>query len=262
MSVGEDLSAAELAYAHRETPSQMIFDSLGRPFLGIEDLGEGTTLETKVELDVRGLPMRIIDARGNVAEARIYGQLGQLLETKSVDAGERQSLTTILGEALRGWDAKAQCFRASYDLLRRPVDGYVQPAVGSEVLLSRVIYGESLASPEATNHRGRVYRSYGGGGEATTPAYDFKGLPVAGELRLPLDPSAKNDWTGIADQTTIDGMATAAAGMLETTVYTSSSTHDALGRVLTAVSPDGSEVAYGYVGDSWVGRFVAGAVFR
>src|SRR5690554_5133121 len=41
-------------------------------------------------------------------------------------------------------------------------------------------------------------------------------------------------------------MATAAAPSLETTVYTSSSTHDALGRVLTAISPDGSEVAYAY----------------
>src|SRR5690554_4408350 len=41
-------------------------------------------------------------------------------------------------------------------------------------------------------------------------------------------------------------MATAAAPSLETTVYTSSSTHDALGRVLTAIFPDGSEVAYAY----------------
>ena len=34
--------------------------------------------------------------------------------------------------------------------------------------------------------------------------------------------------------------------MLEATTYTSSSTHDALGRVLTAISPDSSEVAYTY----------------
>jgi RHS repeat-associated protein len=54
------------------------------------------------------------------------------------------------------------------------------------------------------------------------------------------------DWTVIASETTIAGMATAAASSLETTVYTSSSTHDALGRVLTAISPDGSEVAYAY----------------
>ena len=109
------------------------------------------------------------------------------------------------------------------------VDGYVQPPVGSEILLSRVIYGESLVSPAATNHRGRVYRSYGGGGESTTPAYDFEAHPTSTELRLPLDPTAKNDWTGIANQNTIATMATAAASLLETTTYTSSSTHDALG---------------------------------
>jgi RHS repeat-associated protein len=61
-----------------------------------------------------------------------------------------------------------------------------------------------------------------------------------------LDPTAKTDWTVIAGQSTIAGMASAAASSLETTVYTSSSTHDALGRVLTAISPDGSEVAYTY----------------
>ena len=137
----------------------MVFDSLWRPFLGIEDLGGGTTYTTKVVLDIRGLPSQIIDARGNVAEGRTHGILGQVLETTSADAGDRQALTTILGEPLRGWDAKDQCARVTYDALRRPVDGYVQPAVGSEILLSRVIYGESLASPQSTNHRGRVYRS-------------------------------------------------------------------------------------------------------
>ncbi|WP_181198353.1 RHS repeat domain-containing protein [Enhygromyxa salina] len=153
---------------------------------------------------------------------------------------------SLLRLALRAWDAKEQCARVTYDALRRPVDSYVQPAVGSEVLLSRVVYGELLASPQATNHRGRVYRSYGGDGEATTPSFDFKGLPVSSELKLLREPTAKNDWTVLANQSTIAAMATAAAPLLETTVYASSSTHDALGRVLTAISPDGSEVAYGY----------------
>jgi hypothetical protein len=48
----------------------------------------------------------------------------------------------------------------------------------------------------------------------------------------------------IANQNTIATMATAGAPSLETTVCTSSSTHDALGR--TAISPDGSEVTYAY----------------
>ncbi|NJO56516.1 MAG: RHS repeat protein [Rhodospirillales bacterium] len=50
----------------------------------------------------------------------------------------------------------------------------------------------------------------------------------------------------IANQSTIAAMATTAASSLESTTYTSSSSHDALGRVLAAVSPDGSEVAYTY----------------
>ena len=73
--------AAELAFAHRDTPSKLIFDSLGRPFLGIEDPGGGATYETRVVLDIRGLPSLIIDARGNIAEQRTHGILGQVLET-------------------------------------------------------------------------------------------------------------------------------------------------------------------------------------
>src|SRR5690606_24237858 len=90
--------AAEQAFEHRETPSKLIFDALGRPFLGIEGLGGGITYETRVVLDIRGLPSQIFDARGNVAEARTHGILGQVLETTSTDAGDRQALTTILGE--------------------------------------------------------------------------------------------------------------------------------------------------------------------
>src|SRR5690606_31784820 len=126
---------------------------------------------------------------------------------------------------LRAWDAKDQRARVTYDELRRPVDSYVQPAVGSEILLSRTIYGEALASPQSSNHRGRVYRTYDGGGEATTPAFDFKGLPTSSEVKLLLDPTAKNDWTVIANQSTIATMATAAASSLESTTYTSSSSH-------------------------------------
>ena len=237
--------AAELAYEHRETPSKMVFDSLGRPFLGIDDDGT-STYETTVVLDIRGLASQIIDARGNVAETRTYGILGQVLATTSADAGDRQALTTILGEPLRAWDDKDQCARVTFDDLRRPVDTYVQPAVGSEILLGRTIYGEALASPEATNHRGRAYRSYSGGGQSTTPGFDFKGLPTSSEIKLLLDPTAKTDWTVIASQSTIATMASAAASSLETTVYTASSIYDALGRVLTAISPDGSEVAYAY----------------
>jgi hypothetical protein len=180
------------------------------------DAGDRQTLTT-----ILGETLRAWDANNRRARqhrrSRTYGVLGQVLETTRADAGDRQALTTILGEPLRAWDAKEQCARVTYDDLRRPVDAYVQPAVGSEILLSRTIYGEALASPHATNHRGRAYRSSSGGGQAPTPAFDVRGLPTASELQLGLDPTAKTGWTVIASQSPLAPMATAGAAALERT---------------------------------------------
>ncbi|NJO56517.1 MAG: hypothetical protein HC834_09515 [Rhodospirillales bacterium] len=38
-------------------------------------------------------------------------------------------------------------------------DSLGRPLLGIEILLSRTIYGEALASPQSSNHRGRVYRT-------------------------------------------------------------------------------------------------------
>jgi hypothetical protein len=112
-------------------------------------------------------------------EGRVREPLGCEPRAPSVDTGDRQALTTTLGEPLRAWDAKDQ----------------------------------------------------------------FQGHPdLPGAQTPPLEATAKNDWTSIAKQAIIAAMATAAASLLETAIYASSSTHEALGRVLTAISPDGFEI--------------------
>jgi hypothetical protein len=42
--------------------------------------------------------------------------------------------------------------------LRRPVDRTVSVDGGAEKLLTRIVYGDLLSTPEDTNHVGRVYR--------------------------------------------------------------------------------------------------------
>jgi hypothetical protein len=78
---------------------------------------------------------------------------------------------------------------------------------------------------------------------ATTTAFDFKGFPTEEQRQLIEDPKETPDWTDLLEEDTIADMATAAAPLLDTETF-SASTRDALGRVLTAVSPDGSEVHY------------------
>jgi hypothetical protein len=161
------------------------------------------------------------DARGiqadpiYYAEERIYGMLGQSLKVISVDAGNRTHLLNALGQPMRTWDSRDQRLSHTYDTLRRPVDRTVSVDGGSEKLLTRIVYGDLLSTPEDTNHVGKVYRVYDGAGVATTTAFDFKGNALAEERQLVDDKTTQPDWTDLLAETTIAAMATAASPLLD-----------------------------------------------
>ncbi|MFV8753052.1 SpvB/TcaC N-terminal domain-containing protein [Nannocystaceae bacterium ST9] len=241
--------AALLAAAHASTPSKVVLDTLGRPFLTIAHNKDGEDdifTETRSVMDIQGHVLAVVDARGNTAESRTYGMLGQSLEVESHDAGNRVHLLDALGQPMRSWDDRDQRFSIIYDDLRRPVDRTVSVGGGAEKLLSRIAYGELLASPAATNHRGRVHRVYDGAGVATTLAFDFKGHALEEQRQLYEDKTTQPDWSAFLEEDTLAEMATAAASLLDAETFSASSSRDALGRVLTAISPDGSEVHYVY----------------
>jgi RHS repeat-associated protein len=241
--------AALLASDHANTPTVVHLDTLGRPFLTIAHNKDGATnlyFETKSVMDIQGHVLEVRDARDNVAESRTYGMLGQSLEVQSHDAGDRVHLLDALGQPMRSWDDRNQRFSITYDTLRRPVDRTVSISGGSEKLLSRIVYGELLASPAATNHRGRAYRAYDGAGVATSLAFDFKGHALEEQRQLYDDKTIQPDWSALLGEDTIAEMATVAASLLDAETFSASSERDALGRVLTAISPDGSEVHYVY----------------
>ncbi|EDM79666.1 hypothetical protein PPSIR1_16430 [Plesiocystis pacifica SIR-1] len=147
---------------------------------------------------------------------------------------------------MRRWDSRGHRFRVTYDTLHRPVDRFVSHAGAPEQLLGRTVYGDSLPSPEATNHRGRVYRVYDGAGVATTEAFDFKGLALSETRQLVLDPKTTPDWSPLTSHATVDTMASAAAPLLDAETFSASSQRDALGRTIEAISPDGSRTRYAY----------------
>jgi RHS repeat-associated protein len=248
--------AADLASVHYGTPSVVHLDTLGRPFLSIahnkDEEGDPVFYETKTLMDIQGHVLGVIDARGiqadpiYYAEERIYGMLGQSLQVISVDAGDRTHLLNALGQPMHTWDSRDQRFSHTYDTLRRPVDRTVSVDGGSEKLLTRIVYGDLLATPEDTNHVGKVYRVYDGAGVATTTAFDFKGNALAEQRQLVDDKTTQPDWTDLLAETTIAAMATAASPLLDAETFSASSQRDALNRVLVAISPDDSEVLYTY----------------
>jgi RHS repeat-associated protein len=162
------------------TPTVTHFDTLGRPFLVVQenrsyanDVGPATEdvfFETRTVLDVEGNALAIIDARqaqraqddplNPPPVATITQRFDVLSRTQRIDskdAGTRLMLPDAGGKPLRHWDSRHQIFRHRHDPLQRPSHLFVQKTAAestgqpgetpddlSERLLLRTIYGEAL----------------------------------------------------------------------------------------------------------------------
>ncbi len=251
----EDQRAATLAAAHASTPTTTHFDVLGRAFLVQQHNGFDTATppnailyETRTALDITGNPLSITDARGNTPLEHVYDLLARPLETVSAEAGASRMLPDLAGTPVRTWNSRNVVMRTTFDAVRRPTHVYCKIGSATETLVLRTIYGEELGSSAslAANLRARAYRAYDSAGAQTNVSFDFKGNPLQTERRLTTAYTTTPDWSSIASLTSISAIETTAAPLLETEVFTTSSTYDALNRVVTATTPDASITAPTY----------------
>lgn len=228
--------AADKVSIHRQTPTVIHLDTLGRAFLTIAHNRferNGDILEeeypTRVALDIEGNQREVRDAvvqndpLGRVVMRYEYDMLGNRIRQASMEAGERWMLNDAHGNPIRAWDSKELDRRITYDALRRPT-GMLVIESGVERLAERTVYGESQGATD--NHRTRVFQVFDSAGVVTSEAYDFKGnllstrrdlLPdYKGNVNWQLNPNA-NDAT-----------------------FTSSTTFDALNRATSVTAPDNS----------------------
>ncbi len=238
--------AAEVTIPHHDTPTSTYFDAQGRPVHTVATDGFGQTVSTRTILDIQGNVLEVIDGRGNTAETRTYGMLGQALQTQSVDAGDRRMVADVLGAPLRLFDDRGQTFRFEFDELRRVTHEWMQPSTGSEQLLTRNAYGELATSPQTNNLRGRLLRQYDGAGLLEHSSFDFAGNELSTDRRLHVTATATPDWVSLSSATTLAALDTAHATLLQTETFSSSGTYDALGRPVTMTSNDGSVTRYAY----------------
>jgi len=250
---------------HADTPTTVWLDVLGRPFATIErlrdDAGNDVVHVTRQVLDISGNVVEVIDARGNVAERREHGMLGQPLRVVSLDAGERRMVADAAGAPLRAIDGRGRAYRSTYDAQRGPLEDWVSvPGLDAQVLLGKRVYGDGANDPSGEGggapaegrHRGRLLRVYDGGGEVRIVAYDMEGNVAASERRLSDLPTAiaaarevgqvartRADWACIGGMSSIAEIDVALedAKLLDPDLRGTSATYDALGRAVESITP-------------------------
>jgi RHS repeat-associated protein len=243
--------AAALALTHANTPTTAHLDALGRSFLvqadnGIDPNDPGLH-DTRTAFDIEGNVLAIRDARGITAMRQVFDALQRRLRTQSPDAGIRLAIADCAGKLLRAWDSRGQTLRSRYDELQRPTHQYVKQAA-IERLLLRTVFGEALdaaggptPSPaQQLNLRGKPYQVYDCAGLTTTARCDFKGNILEASRRLAVDFRAEPDWLAAEDEITPSAVLNAVATKLEDEIFTTRATYDALNRVRTHTTPDGS----------------------
>lgn len=244
--LGGAMGPAEQVAARRSehvagTPAVSHTDSLGRPVLAVahnkakySDTAPAAPpvesyLETRSVLDIQGNLLMAIDARGRVVVRCTYDMLGTCVRQASMEAGERWTLPDVAGNPLCAWDSRGHRLRTGYDVLRRPVETFLQDGGGTEIVVGKVAYGEAAADPEARNLRGKAVEFRDQAGLAIHEAFDFKGNLLASRRRFASDYRDVLDWS--------------APVALEDDAFASATRYDALNRVVQAVAPHGDAAA-------------------
>jgi RHS repeat-associated protein len=252
--------------AHKDTPTVVHLDAQGRPYKTVE-LAEagGTPLVTTVTLDVLGNPRAVVDARANASmtpwatQSQTFDLLGRPILTESPDAGDVTALLDATGQPRFLWKEGDLAEEAEYDALRRKVRTWEWTTSGTpaNILRERFVFGEALYDegvydPVADHLRGRLYRAYDGAGFVQA-GYDWKGDTTTSTRRFLENEEAQGEWSdGGAypfegdDADSVEAFHTAAEAELEDEEFNTSSSFDALDRVVASTAPDGQTASHAY----------------
>ncbi|MFO0612370.1 MAG: SpvB/TcaC N-terminal domain-containing protein [Polyangiaceae bacterium] len=241
----EEQRARALTELHAATPTKTHVDTLGRAFLVVAHNKVGAAdefVETRTKLDIESQVLAVTDAQNRVCQTNVFSMAGKLLKETNLDLGSRWHFHDAAGALIRRWDDRTQTFRVAFDALRRATELFLKVGAGAETLLQKTVYGDDagLTAPETNNLRGQAIRVFDGAGRVKSENYDFKGNRLSSERRLAVAYTTTPSWSPLSGLTSVSAIDTAAASLLETETFSESRTFDALGRVVSATSPDGS----------------------
>ncbi|MGW7081722.1 SpvB/TcaC N-terminal domain-containing protein [Streptomyces sp. NPDC054866] len=235
---GREQSAAVKALVHAGTPSRADLDVLGRTFRTEAPnrfTRNGSTVEeryvTREITDIEGNVRAVRDARNRLVMTYGYGLLGNRIQSASMEAGTRWTLSDVLGKPLFTWDSQNRRLETRYDATRRPLEVRLRTGTsGPDRVIEKTEYGESLGDSE--NLRGKPHRIFDAAGIVTYERYDFKGNPLRSHRRLCADYRELPDWSGNPPT--------------EPALPAASTIFDALNRPVSQTTPDGSTTLLSY----------------
>lgn len=232
----KDIRAAWLSTQHAATPAVSLMDSQGRPVRAIEDGGPLGPCETISELDIEGNTRSVTDPRGILSHRQDIDLSGRIIRSVSADAGQRWILPDIAGTPIRVWDNRPVALTYRYDAIRRPI-----ARLAGDTVTFLQFYGEGHPEAVDRNLLGRAYLTFDGAGVIKALRYDFKGNLTSTRRNLAVTFLSNPDWTSLlaATVTTAEPMS---APLVEPNPYQSSTTYDAINRIVLHVQPDGSVI--------------------
>ncbi|HGM4777329.1 TPA: RHS repeat-associated core domain-containing protein [Serratia marcescens] len=214
---------------------------------------------TRQGYDARGALTRSADPRlhaaGRVNFTGFADLTGNPLRTDSADAGITVQLGDIAGRPLLAIDANGVTRTWQYEddtLPGRPLAVLEQPPGQVARVTERFVYAGGSAAEQALNLAGQCVAHYDPAGLAQTDSLALTGVPLSVTRRLLKDAESPNilaDWQG--------DDASAWNDLLAGEVYTTLTTADATGAVLTTTDAMGNlqRVAYdvaGLLSGSWL----------
>ena len=250
---------------HWNTPASTVVDALGRTVetvernrRSIEDTVDFLRMSTAY--DIRGNALIVTDAMDREAFRYNYDLADSPLRIDSIDAGVRVTVLDAVGNEVERRDSKEALVLQAYDELNRPVrlwarDGG-QEADEDELptLREYLVYGDGpdagfqnpdpdepfVAEAMERNLLGALVRHYDEAGLVTTAEFDFKGNLLEKERRVIVDEVIPDelpvDW-----QPPVTTLGDREAVLLDETRYVTTSTYDALNRIVSMRYPEDVE---------------------
>ena len=241
----DEKDAIDKAVVFYNTPVIKVLNNTGALFLDIQTLPEGKELPAYCKTDIQGRVIEATDARlyqGNLNNNTAYYNFKNLyamgakepLHIDSADGGVQLHLSNIFGNQSWSWSSRDYYQVIAYDRLqrRKTVSVKKQEAntpVGPVTdfnLVECYTYGEEQVHEAGFNLRGQVCRLKDLSGIVLNTSYSMQGGILQTSKQLVKDYRTPVNWSGEV--------------VMDDIIYPVEYTYDALRRLLTEKTPDGT----------------------